>query len=208
MQHSTQGPKGSAPPPLQFKVFDLGEVSPAKFESIMQQISEAWGKTVAPLMDDKPKTFKDQFKSDITNAAYRVGSTQLISATKTFLVQYLRKSCSEESKIRMLSEMLDTEIGSALMSVFIGMAVSQIPQLANNPKMQRILKEFRVSGMTTVGNSAVEALMSSMLPTITSALQSLEKTDIKEIEAKSSSSLEEDIVNAELQETPPLVRRS
>ncbi len=191
-----------------FKIIDFGEVSQEKFESILQQVSKAWGRDIAPLLEDKHLTFKEQFKADITNAAYRVGSKQLLTATKNFIVQYARNSCNEEGKIRSLVELLDTEIGTALMAMFIGLSVSQIPQLAESPKMQRILKEFRVNGMATVGNSAVEAVFTSMLPVVVSALQGIEKAQTIE-KVETSSSLEEDLfVSSELETAPPLLRQS
>jgi hypothetical protein len=94
------------------------------------------------------------------------------------------------------------------MAMFIGFSVSQIPQLSSNAKMQRILKEFRVGGMATVGNSAVETVLASLLPVIGSALQGLEKAEeVQKVEEVSS--LEEDIlINSELETAPPLLRQS
>lgn len=192
-----------------FKVIDLGEIPSEKFEEILRQMSKAWGRDIAPLLIiDKPRTFKEQMKSDLTNAAYRVGSKQILVATKNFLVQYARKTLADESKIKAIAELLDTEIGTALMAMFIGTAVSSIPQLSNNPKMNRILKEFRVSGMSTIGNAAVQSVMASVLPVIGSALQGLEKVESTQI-AEELTSLEEEMIVVSAEEKPaPLLRQS
>lgn len=197
------------PFPAFIKIIDLGEMSPAQVSSIMEIIQKAWGKEIAPMLNRQPVSFKDQIKSDFTNAAYRVGATQILNTTKNFFIQYARKSCSEESKVSAVIELLDTEIGTALMAMFIGLSVSQIPQLANNPKMQKILKEFRVGGMATIGNSAVEALVSNMLPVISSALNGLEKADPVRIENDSNLSLEEELIIKSESNTPlPMLRQS
>ncbi len=78
----------------QLKVVDLGKISPDKFQDIIDQISKSWGTTVAPIIN-QPPTFKNQLKSDLVNASYRVGSAKLLSATKSFFMQYIRKSYND-----------------------------------------------------------------------------------------------------------------
>ena len=201
------------PPPRSetfvFKVVDIGTISPEKFQAIFDEVHKLWAKDMIGLMEQEksPSTFKEQFKADLTNAAYRVGSKQILQLTKNCIVQYARKSCSDEGKIALIVDLLDTELGTAITSTLIATMVSQLPQLKNHPRMRRILKEFRVSGLTTVGNSAVETVMAGLLPVIGSALQGIEEQK-KLDETKCSSPIEEEELAYQEETAPPLQRQS
>lgn len=120
---------------------------------------------------DKPKlTFKEQLSKEFTDASYRVASTQLLTIGKNLIVQQMRNSSVEDGKIRFVADFLDTELGQAFIGMFIGATISQLSQLNDSSRTLRLLKEFRVSGMTTVGNEFVEALLVGILPTLTNTL--------------------------------------
>jgi hypothetical protein len=143
-------------------------------------------------------TAKKQLTSDAINAAYRVGANQLLSLTKNILVQRMRHRLSEESKIEVFVEMLDTEVGKALMGMFVGTAISQLPQVKNHPRTERLLKELRVSGMATLGNSAIESLFSAALPALTEVLVNADKENKKADDTSSAEDLNELLADAEL----------
>lgn len=166
-----------------------------QISDIFKKINESWNREVAPILS-KPES---SFKSDLKNAAYRVTAKQLLTLTKAFFIEYARKNLSDESKMRAVVELLDTELGTAFTSYFIGFGLSQIPNLENNPKAKRLLKEFRVNGMATAGNNVAEALITSLLPIIHSTLEGISK-----VEQDTDSLLADDA--AEEYEAPGLVR--
>lgn len=178
-------------PASYIKVEDIDNLSENKIIKALEEISRSLSQDLSGSFTGKdlkgftifelPKRpVKSRLTSDAINAAYRVGANQLLSLTKNILVQRMRLHFSEESKVRILVEMLDTEVGKALMGMFIGAAISQMPQVQSHPKTERLLKELRVSGMATLGNSAVESLFTAALPTITQALVNAEQANKKE----------------------------
>ncbi len=149
-------------------MFQFTNFEPKGFEKVAQAWADAFNAA-------KPKTFQQQVKADLGNAAYRVFANQMLSLTKNVLVQYSRKIFNEDSKILMFTDFLDTEIGKGIMGIFLGYAVPQVPGLPDDPRVVRLLKELRVCGMATVGNEAVDSLVQNILPLIASALSNIEE---------------------------------
>lgn len=186
-----------------FKILNLENVSQEQIQKIFDNINTLLNGEIEHSADEKLEkpSFKTQLKSDAINAAYRIGSKQLITLTKNIILQQVRLSLSEESKVKVMADLLETEVGTAITTTLIGIVVSRIPQLSNSPKINRILKEFRVSGMTTIANSTLEALVSGMLPVITLALNDLEKgkldnldeLDLEEDDTTENNSVELDV---------------
>lgn len=192
--------------PIAVKPINLGNVSAEEADSIANKIIDAWdieaNRIIREYEESKSKkSFGGQLKSDFTNAAYRVGANQLLTMTKNMIVNYTRNHCNEEGKIRAMSDLLDTDIGKAVMGMFVGYVISQIPQADNNPKVARILKEFRVAGLTVIGNSAFESILSGvMVPALTSAFQTIDES-----EKNTVPSLEEQISNEETNKTTNII---
>lgn len=127
---------------------------------------------------EKPESnFKNQFVNDLSNAGYRVASTQISSAIKNLISSSLEKEGFDEGKLKIIKEIFDTQFGNALISYIIGQGLTYIPNLKNNDKIISLAKEFRVNGMSVAGNEIVDALIQYILPAITDTLNLLPKTN-------------------------------
>jgi hypothetical protein len=88
---------------------------------------------------------------------------------------------ADESKIKAIGEMLDTEMGHALISALLGYGLTYAPKIGEDPRVQRLAGEFRVNGMATAGNVLMEAVMSYVLPSIMSTLSSLPLPEVEQV---------------------------
>lgn len=123
-------------------------------------------------MSEKPK-FVDMIKSDATNAAYRVAGTQITNGMKAAILKLLESRGADGGKLQMISEMLDTEVGSAVVALMVGFGLNYAPVIGEDPRVQKLATEFRTHGMATAGNAVVEVAMGSFLPVIQDALKAL-----------------------------------
>lgn len=112
-------------------------------------------------------------KADATKAAYRVGARQINNGLRNAIVEMLKSKGASNEHVAGIAAFLDTEWGSALLGTIAGHGLNYVPGLKDDPRVKRLAEEFRISGMTTVGNEIVEAAFKQFLPVLTSALASL-----------------------------------
>lgn len=111
-------------------------------------------------------------KSDGENAAYRIASKQMVKGTKAALVAILNKQ-GKGDYTEAASNLLDTEIGEAMVSMLLGYGLTYIPKVSADPRAQRLAEEFRVEGMATAGNAVIGVALEQFLPVITQAMELL-----------------------------------
>jgi len=104
-------------------------------------------------------------KKEAVKAAYRVAANQISKAVKTGLVTLMQKKGMDDYKLGHLREVLDTEIGDALISVSVGYILS-MDKFSENEKAVKLANEFRVEGMATAGNVIVDSAINYILPSI------------------------------------------
>lgn len=126
-----------------------------------------------PMSSVDSNSWMEMFKADGTNAAYRVGAKQINNGVRNAIVEVMRKKGSSNDQIAGVAAFLETEWGSAIISMLSGVGLTYMPMLKDNPKAQRLAKEFRVGSMTTAGNEIFSAMIEQFLPVITGALNSL-----------------------------------
>lgn len=152
---------------------------------------KAFNKLKERNMEDKKetKTFIEMMKGDATNAAYRVAANQMTKGVKSGILAMLEKNGSDGTKLKAVSEMLDTELGAAVVSMILGMALTYVPHVSNDPRAQRLAGEFRVEGMAKAGNTIMDAAIEHFLPVLTGALNSLpQETSVRVAEAPKAES--------------------
>lgn len=126
----------------------------------------------APAAAIKP-SFMDKLKVNAEDAAYRVAATQMTSGTKAAILAIMEKQGQGSERIKAISEMLDTEVGSALVAGLLGLGLQYAPMVSEDPRAQRLADEFQVAGMATVGNAVVGIAMEHFVPVVMGALSSL-----------------------------------
>ena len=129
---------------------------------------------------NKDNGFMDMVKSDLENAAYRVAATQMNKAVKAGIIKILESKGLEGPKAAAAAEMLDTEIGSAMVALLLGYGLKYAPKISEDTRAIKLSEEFRVKGMETVGNEVVGSLMEHLLPEVMNVLASLPETKADE----------------------------
>jgi hypothetical protein len=125
--------------------------------------------------DDKIGFF-DQAKIDAADAAYRVAAKQITSGVRTGLVLTIKAKGGNGDKAEAIGSLLESEFGEAIVHGLLGMILPQVGSMlpgGNDARLTRLSKEFRTSGMATVGNAVIGELMEYVLPAITNALKAL-----------------------------------
>lgn len=123
--------------------------------------------------DGEEITMLDMLKADALSAGYRVAANQMTKGVKGALILSMKDKGMDGGKIQAISEMLDTEMGEALISTLLGYGLTYIPGLGEDPRAQTLAEEFRINGIATAGNVIADSLFQHLLPAINSAMASL-----------------------------------
>ncbi len=114
------------------------------------------------------KGFFDTLKADSIEAAYRVAGVQVIKATKHGLLKVLRPKGLNNKHVEKVSNLLDTEVGTAGLSTVVGVMLSCMPSFRHNKRAQGIAKEFKVSGMALAANLLAAKVIQDLVPKLNS----------------------------------------
>jgi len=117
--------------------------------------------------------FVKNFKSDAHDAAYRVAGKQITTGVKSGIVTMMKKTDGMSPHVDAMTAMLDTQMGEALIGYLAGIGLTYAPKISDDPRAQKLAEEFRVNGMATFGNAAIETAMEHFMPSIMTALQQL-----------------------------------
>jgi len=113
------------------------------------------------------ENMKEQTKAELTDAGYRVAANQSIKLTHGAIISALRAAGHDSERIKSLTNLLNTEYGKSLLSLAIGMGISQTA--SESPRTQRMGKELRIGGMASAGNEIVSSVMDAVWETLTSS---------------------------------------
>lgn len=118
----------------------------------------------------------NMMKSDATEAGYRVAAKQATNGVKKVCVRLAagkQGKGMKKSQVNALASFLDTEIGEALIGIGLGIGLQYTPGLNGMPKVTRLAREFRIGGITTAGNMAMEAVKEYIVPAVMETLKGL-----------------------------------
>lgn len=127
----------------------------------------------------KMENVKDMLKVDAVEAGYRVAGRQMTKGVKAGILLLMKDKGMDGGKLEAIREVLDTEVGDAIMSTLLGYGLTYVPQLKDDPRAAKLAEEFRINGMATAGNVAVDAVMQYLLPVVTDAMASLPAVEEK-----------------------------
>ena len=134
-------------------------------------------------------------KSDSLKASYRVASRQMVKGVTKALLATLNSKYTPE-QLKFLEGLLKTDLGYALVSGMIGMGLTYAPveQIQNNPHLQVLAEEFRVSALDTVGTKVLDTITDNFLPVIMECVKLLPQegeptvTEVAVVEEKATKS--------------------
>lgn len=139
----------------------------------------------------------ETLKSDAVSATYRVAGTQIILGAKNGLLKVLQKRGVNNKHLNSVSEFLDTEVGGALLSTAVGVA---LPLVKPGKMTNNIAKEFRVGGLSVLGNMLVERTVGDVVPVVKSIMGAFPKSNIAFPTKKFRVAALEDASSRELEE--------
>jgi len=118
--------------------------------------------------EDANKTLEKKesgLKVEATSAGYRIAANQVSKAVKRSILMLMQSKGMKSSKLKHLEDVLDSEIGDALVSVSIGYVLS-MDKFKDSERATRLAREFRIEGMATAGNVIVDSAVNYILPSI------------------------------------------
>lgn len=128
--------------------------------------------------EEEETSFKQTFKDDLKQAGYRIAANQISKGVKTAIVTMMQKSGSSSTRLHTISDMLNTQYGVGLISFLLGMGLQQT-DLVQDERVEKIAEEFRIEGMSGVGNQVFSALMDALVPVISKTLTTLPKEEVR-----------------------------
>lgn len=134
-----------------------------------------------------PNGFVDMFKDDLQEAGWRVASAQFTKVVKSGILACMKDKGMEEGKLGVVKEILESEIGNAIIASLLGYGLNYVPGLKEDKRIIKLASEFRVSGMATVGNEVMGYAMTYLLPAVQDAMKALPplpEEDVKHVEEK------------------------
>jgi hypothetical protein len=119
------------------------------------------------------KSFTGMVKSDMVEAGYRVASNQMTKGVKAGLLRMFKDKGADQGKLAIVQELLDSEVGSAVIALLMGHGMGYIPKLNEDPRFQKLAKEFRIGGMSAAGNVLMDTVMMYLAPAVMEAVSNL-----------------------------------
>lgn len=117
-------------------------------------------------------SFLDSLQQKGTDAAYRVAARQSAEAVHKVVVDTLQKRGGDNGAT--IALFADNDIGKALVSFGLGVALERLPvEAAKGQKAKRLAAELQTGGMEMAGNLAVGAVMQELVPMIINILSGL-----------------------------------
>lgn len=152
------------------------EISHNDLNTWIDLFSDVWANEVVvnKTIENYPAP-KSTFKSNLSSAAYRVATTQILKGVKSSAISLMESGGHEN--IKALSELLDTEIGTALLSAVIGHSLTAAN--IKDERIQKIAEEFRIAGYSIAGNFAFDTVLQSIAPIVKDALSGISKEQVR-----------------------------
>jgi len=120
-------------------------------------------------------TFFDKVKNDATDAGYRVCAKQMSKGVKAGILKAMGDNNVDDQKIGAVDSLLESEAGEALVSIMLGYILAYAPKLNEDPRAKRLSNEFKVGGMSTAGNVAMDTAIEYFLLPMNNIVEALPK---------------------------------
>jgi len=187
-ENKTYTPNRQAPAQKLEKLMEKGY---EEFVPIKKEFKKVQGPTaIKPPMQNQSKPqekkmdklnnkggFVDMMKADSKSAAYRVTATQMTKGVKAGILLLMKDKGMPGEKLEIVREVLESEIGSALISMALGYGMTYIPVFQADARAAQLAGEFRITGMATVGNEVIGNAVQYLLPAVMGAMEMLPPAD-------------------------------
>lgn len=130
-------------------------------------------------------------KEDAEDAAYRIAAAQLTNVCKTAILATLKAQGSKRSQLNSITQLLDSEVGSALVSLLMGVALTYAPGISEHKRASSLAEEFRISGMVIAGDVISEMATSILLPAMMQTIANLPQEELLRVSSSEEETMEE-----------------
>lgn len=127
------------------------------------------------IYSNKPPKQQSSLKDEAKDALYRIATNQITKGIKTVLLKQMQKS--GHTNIKALSDILDTEYGTAILSAITGQFLTYLP--TEDDQIKRLAKEFRIGGYAIAGNAAFTDLIEYIGPVVAESLADIPKQQVR-----------------------------
>ena len=125
------------------------------------------------MTESKAQGLWDTFKVDGTEAAYRITAKQMTTGVRAAILAGIKAKGGDGAKMEIFKGLLESEYGEGIIEILLGNLGPMIPTIGADPRMAKLFGEFRVGGITTVGNAVLGEAMEFVVPAIQDAMKSL-----------------------------------
>jgi len=115
--------------------------------------------------------------SDLKKGSYRFGQHKALALTKKSILAALQKDESIAEHTDAFAKVLDTPVGTAMLSLSMGLGLTYAPKICENEHVAAVAKEFRVDGMHKVGHEVADQVKKHVLPVLQKATTLLPKQE-------------------------------
>ena len=112
-------------------------------------------------------------KEDAANAGYRIASAQMTNGIRKGILALLKDKGMDGDKLSTIEELLDSDVGLSVISLMLGFGLTYVPHFQDDLRVTKLAEEFRISGMSSAGNFAMDTAFQYFLPVVSGALSAL-----------------------------------
>lgn len=112
-------------------------------------------------------------KADGQSAAYRVAANQTAKGVRSGILRFMENRGSTGKRLKAISELLETDIGEAFISMGLGYGMTYAPGMNKISHAPELARELRIEGMAKAGNVAMDEVMGMVLPAVMGTLSAL-----------------------------------
>lgn len=113
-------------------------------------------------------------------ALYRSAGTNMTLAVKAGVLAMMKDKGADDARMKAMKDLLDSEMGVALISGLLGFGLMVIPGIKDDPRVEKLSDEFQTAGMSKGMDVVIQEAGKYLLPGIMNAIQSLPALPEKE----------------------------
>lgn len=159
----------------------------------LQELQDKFNQIHAQQSEPSPPKPQNLILHDLTEAGYRILSTQLVKGCQAAAVHSLEAVGAGNEKVEAVAGLLETEYGRAVLSMVLGMSLTYLSPFQDKPRLAKVAQECRIQSIALAGNELFSDLVSLLTPVLVDALSSINEEDQQSV----SSSSEEELGCAE-----------
>jgi len=117
----------------------------------------------------------EKLKENTIAAAYGSAATQISLATKKAILLFLQKAGHNTTTVDSIAKLLDSKLGEAMVSALLGLALPNIPQIANNENASKVTDKFIENAIKIGMDETFGVISDAVFPILKNAVRILPK---------------------------------